>query len=272
MTDQKTPVTEYQETKEAAATARKQKEIDLWQTWKSNGMKPHHLEPLLKLYEGNLAQKTKLWKAPTVPASAFKMTLQEHLIDAFKSYDPSKGAALNTHVENRLHKAKRYNARMQNLAYLPEGQISGISPINKAFDILSEDLGRQPTDAEIAEHLRENNPRFSAITTKRVETIRRAQRKDVPGSSFESDPTPRTSNYEEEQIEIAAGILPQLFPNKPELHTLFGHVFGMNGHEKITSTTALAKKMGKTQQQVARMKTTLGNTLKEQMGLDAKEE
>lgn len=266
---QKNPLEEYAQSKEAAKDERKKKEIDLWHTWKTNGQKSEHLEPLMKLYEGNLAQKAKLWRAPSIPESAFKLTLQEHLIGAFKSYDPNRGAALNTHVENRLQKAKRYNARHQNLAYIPEGQIKGITPINRANDHLTEELGRPPTNEEIADHLTET---WEPITAKRVETIRRSQRKDIPGSSFEHDPVPRPSSYEQQQIEVAANILPQLFPDKPEMHLLFNHIYGTNDHEQISSTTALAKKLGKSMSQVSRMKTQLGSVLSKHMGLGSKEE
>lgn len=258
MTD---PIDKYVKTKEAARTARKQNEIDLWQHWKKNGEKPEHLEPLLKLYDPNLDFKAKMWKAPTVPKSAFKLELQDHLIKAFQSFDPDRNVALNTHVEMRLHKAKRYNVKNQNLAYIPEGQVSYISKINKAHDTLSEEYGRPPTSTEIADHL--------GMTPKRVETIQRAIRKDIPGSTFESEPpeTLRRTSYEEQQIAVASGILPHIFPDKPEMHTLFNYTFGTNEHPRVTSTNELAKKMGKSPSQISRMKTTMGNHLKDKMGL-----
>jgi len=268
----KNPAEEYFTAKEAAKEDRKKKELDLWHHWKNNGMQPQHLEPLLTMYGGTIAQKVKLWKAPRVPEAAFKLKLHEHMVDAFKTYDPNRGAALNTWVEGRLQKAKRFNARHQNIAYIPEGQIEHITPINKAIDHLTEELGREPTNAEISEHLNMQPGVRSPLTAKRVETIRQAQRKDIPSSAFESDPTPKGTNFEESQIEVASQVLPSLFPGKPEFHSLFNHIYGTNGHEKITSTTELAKKLGKNQQQIARMKTTLGNTLASSMGLRPEEE
>src|SRR5580658_8834831 len=137
---EKNPAQEYFQTKEAAREERKKKEIDLWQHWKSNGMKPEHAEPLFKLYEPVFAQKVRAWKAPRIPESAFRLKLQEAMITSMKTYDPSK-SALNTHIENGLKKVHRYNARGQNLAYIPEGQIEGIAPINKAIDVLTEEFG-----------------------------------------------------------------------------------------------------------------------------------
>lgn len=267
---QKNPVNDYFKTKEAAKEERKKKELDLWHHWKSNGMQAEHLEPLMKLYEPVLAQKTRMWRAPRVPEAAFKLALQENLVKAFQTYDPSRGAALNTHVENGLKKTIRYNARNQNLAYIPEGQIEKIAPIKMAIDHLTDEYGRAPTNQEIADHLNEHGK--DTISAQRVETIRKAQRFDIAGSSYESDPVPKPSSYEEQQIEVAANILPKLFPDQPHMHTLFHHIYGTNDHEKITSTTALAKKMGLNMSQISRMKTQMGKVLRENMGLSKEEE
>jgi DNA-directed RNA polymerase specialized sigma subunit len=257
------PIDEYLMAKTSARSQRAQNELHLWQKWKDSGEHPDHLQPLLEIYEPNLNYKasTRGWRAPNVPQAAFKLELQDHLIKAFQTYDPNRGAALNTHVETRLQKAKRYNVKNQNMAYIPEGQVKEISKIQQAHDHLSQELGRPPTHEEIAD--------YTGLRPKQVETIQRARRKDIPGSMFESDPleTQRRASYEEQQIHVVANTLPQMFPNKPEMHTLFNHIFGMNDHEKITSTGQLAKKMNKNQSQIARMKTQLGSTLQKQFGL-----
>src|ERR1700734_1448383 len=208
------PMTDYLQEKQAAKDQRKQHELDLWHQWKNNGQKPEHLEPLLALYEPNFKLKTRQSKAPNIPASAFKIALQERFIQALKTYDPSK-AALNTHVENNLRKVSRYNIRNQNLAYIPEDQVSKIAPILKAQDELEEELGREPTHQEIADHVSDSTGK--RITAQRVATVIKSQRKDIPGSAFESDPVPKPSNFEESQIAVAANILPTLFPGKPQL-------------------------------------------------------
>lgn len=263
------PLEEYAQAKEAQRETRKTKEIALWKTWKDEGEQPHHLQPLLKLYEPNIAFKVKQWKAPTIPESAFKAELQTHLIKAFESFDPDRGVALNTHVENRLHKAKRYNAKNQNLAYIPEGQIGSISPIEKAKNQLSEELGRDPTPQEIADHVNETAAPNKRLTAKRVEVVQRAIRRDIPGSMLggEAGSEGGETLYEEQQLEIAKNLLPHIFPNKPEFHTLFNYTFGTNGHAQILSTSELAKKMGKSQSQISRMKTQMGTTLQKEMGL-----
>lgn len=267
------PAEDYFTSKEAAKETRKEKELQLWQHWKDNGKQAEHLQPLLKLYDPVLGGKVRAWKAPNVPESAFKAELTTHLIKAFETYDPSRGAALNTHVEARLPKAMRYNNKHQNVGYIPEGQARYIGAIRKAQDTLNEEFGRDPTPHEIADHLQTiPDMDYRKLTAARVGTILDAVKRDVPMSKFETDPTEFAHSFEEQQIAVAQGILPSIFPNKPEMHELFNHTFGTNGFQKIQSTGVLAKKMGKSQSQISRMKTQMGATLRKHMGLNDQEE
>jgi DNA-directed RNA polymerase specialized sigma subunit len=266
------PVSNYFQLKEAAKVDRKAKEIQLWRHWKDNGEKPEHLQPLLKLYDPIVVQKTRMWKAKTVPEAAFKAELQTHIIKAFKNYDPNRGAALNTHVESRLHKAKRYNNRYQNLMYIPEGQSGKIGTLNKAKEKLQEELGREPSIEEIAHH--------TGMAAKRVKTIMDAQQFTVPmgrsageeSCDYGSGAETTAHQFQDAEIAIAQNILPTLFPGKPDIHQLFHYTFGTDGHPKISSTSVLAKKMGKSLSQISRMKTHMGMVLKSHMGLDDDDE
>ncbi len=253
--------------KEAASKAsRKANEMKLWHEWKASDEDPKKLQPLMKLYDGVLHKKMEAWKAPTVPAEAFKAELQTHLIKAFKTYDPNRGAALNTHVENCLHKAKRYNNRFCNVAYIPEGQSVMIGKINTAKSKLQEELGREPTHEEIGNHL--------GMNAKRVGTIIGAQKLFVPmGRSageesfdYRSGSEVTAHEFEDSQIAIARNILPQLFPKK-EHQDLFHHIFGSEGYKQMSSTSELAKKLGKSDSQISRMKKHVGQVLRQHMGM-----
>jgi DNA-directed RNA polymerase specialized sigma subunit len=264
------PLEDYKQSKEAEKAKRKKNELDLWQRWMDNGKKPEHLKPLLKLYEPVLAQKARQFRAKTVPESAFKAELQKHLINALEVYDPNRGAAINTHVENRLRKAMRYNNRYQNVAYIPEGQSGLIGALQRAQSELGEQLGREPTVNELSEHLGE--------TPKRISTVLKAVKRDVPmsrsgGENYDYSGGEHTGRqFEEQQIAVAQNILPEIFPNKPHLHATFNYVFGTNGYPKITHNGELAKKLGTTEQNSARWKTIVGDTLKKHMGLNAEED
>lgn len=262
---------EHLQAKEAAKTERREQELELWQRWKKT-QKPEHLEPLLKAYEPLFQMRMRQYRAPfSAPESAFKGELQTHFINALKTYDPDKGASLNTHVNYALRKAMRYNVKHQNLAYIPAGQAALIGPIGRAKEELTEQYGREPSAAEIASHLQGSGEKdFEGITPKRVETVLKAQRRDVPGSSLEGMDE-HFPSFEADQIAVAAQVLPDLFPDKPEMHELFHYTFGTKDHPQITSTGQLAKKMGKSDQQISHMKKQMGNTLRKFMGYGPEE-
>lgn len=281
MADEANPIEEYLETKEAAKEQRKHNELQMWEHWMNNGQQPEHLAPLLKAYEPVLAQKARQWKPRMVPEPAFHAELQTHAIKAFQSYDPTRGAALNTHVIGRLKKALRYGNLHANMGYLPEGQSAFIGPITKAKEILQEELGREPTAHEIHAQLQQDPDQdYRKLTPQRIETIQANMFKDIPmsrsggadaGYDYSASPNAAPHAFEEQQIAVAQNILPEIFPNKPDIHELFHYTFGTNGYPQVSSTGELAKRMNKTAPQISRMKSIMGATLKKHMGLDEDE-
>ena len=269
------PLEAYAHEKNAAQAKRKENEVALWRRWMDNGQKPEHLEPLLKAYAPIFAQKMRAYRAPsTGPESAFKGEIEKHFIAALKSYDPTRGAAINTHVEQRLKKVMRYNNRYQNLAYIPEGQSKYIGKLQKAQTELKEELGREPTHKEIADHL--------GMPVKTVTTVFKSVRKDSPmshgggpdmdGFNYDVGGEGNARGFEDQQIALASTILPTIFPGKPDLHLVFDHVFGTNGKKQVQSTGALAKILGKSEPQVSRLKTTMGDLLRKHMGIGEENE
>jgi len=234
------PVDSYFDEKQKRASSRQQEDIDLWQTWKKKP-KPQTLEPLLKRFDPMFGQRVRMWKAPNVQESAFRAHLSGQAIKAIESYDPNRGASLNTHVANRLKKSLRFVHQTQNLAYIPEAKVSLIGPIHSAEDELSEQFGRDPTHAEIASHL--------GLTAKQVKEVRQAQIKDVIGTTFETDPVPHVSPREREVLSL---LRPSL---KTDEQKVFDHVFGYGGKQQINSTSELAKKLNKSPSQISRLKT-----------------
>jgi len=236
------PLEDFLETKEAAMQQKRELEMNQLQTWKRT-QDPEHLAPLLKSYEPILNQKLRQFKAPSVSEAAFKAELQKHLIGAFESYDPGRGAMLSTHVENRLRKAQRYNNKYQNLAYIPEGQTQYIGKIQKAQDELQEQFGRAPTHSEIGDHL--------GMSPKRVSKIIGAQRRDIPASTFESDPTEVAMHRDQEVVNLLSYNL------TADEKQVFNHIFGQEGAQRLSSTNDIAARIGKSPSQVSRLRSAI---------------
>ena len=255
MSDDQTPLDEALDAKEKVAAQRRAKDTQMWEQWKADP-NPDNLRPLMKRIEPILRSKVQMWKAPGVNEAAFKANLRIHAMDAFHSFDPTK-AGLRTHLENRLKKSMRFNVQQQNYAYIPEAKAGRIGDISRATDELTEDLGRIPTPQEIATQL---NPTLSGrqqLTGQKVQQIQGAQFGDVIGSSFESDSAPRAISREREVVGLLRPAL------NADQQSVYDHLYGVNGKQKTTSTTQLAKLLGKSPSQVSRLRTAILNKFKE---------
>ena len=236
------PVESFLQTKEAAVQKKRDWEHNQLQLWKQT-QDPEHLQPLIQSYAPVINNKVRQFKAPSVNEAAFKAELTRHLIGAFESFDPSRGAQLATHVENRLRKAQRYNAKYQNVAYIPEGQSSHIGKINRATNELTEQFGRPPTHNEIADHL--------SMSPKLVSKVIGSQRRDVRASSFENDPTEIAMHRDQEVLDLLEYNL------TPDEKAVFSHIFGKNGAQKTDSTNVIAQRLNKSPSQISRLRTSL---------------
>jgi len=236
------PVDDFLSTKEAARQQQRQDELQHLMRWKQT-QDPAHLEPLIKAYEPLVAQKVRQWKAPAVQEDAFRAELQKHMIKAFQTFDPSRGAQLPTHVENNLRKALRYNNKFQNVAYIPEGQTKHIGAIQRAQNSLTEELGRDPTHDELADHL--------GMPLKQVTKILTNMRKDVPASVFETDPTEVAMHRDQEVLDL----LPYNLTTDEK--KVFNHIFGREGAPQISETNHIATALGKSPSQISRLRTSI---------------
>ncbi len=220
----------------------------LWQAWKADPT-PQNMHPLVQRFEPVFQQKMQEFKAPNVNPAAFQARAKTLAIEAFHTYDPNRGAALNTWVHHKLEKLKRFNIQHQNMAYLPEAKAGHIGRIQSAQEELLDNLGRPPTSHEIADYLNPSLSKRQQLKPHVVDQILLAAgQKDVIGSEFESDPAPRQTTREREVIGLLRPALP------PEQQVVFDHLYGMNNKPRITSTNDLARHLGKSPSQISRLR------------------
>lgn len=239
----RTPIDDALLEKTKVANARQEREMEHWQAWTASGFKPVKLEPLLDSYNTLIKRKAVEFGGglPMVPKEALEAEITKHVIGAFKTYDPNRGASLLTHVYRRMTKARRFVTQHQNVAYLPEAQAYSVGKIQRAENALTDDFGRPPTKQELADYV--------GMPVKKLVTIQRAAVKDIPASTLESDPFPRTGPRHQEVLSL----LPQvLTPDEKQVFDLIYHPTS-----PVTSTTTLASRLGKNQSQVSRLKSSI---------------
>lgn len=102
---------------------------------------------------------------PMIKGRARAMTL-----DAMDGYDPSRGK-LSTHVYSHLRGLKRYNARAKQLVSVPERVVLDRMAVERSSTSLADELGREPTEDELADH--------SGLPARRIRHVR-----SFPGATW----------------------------------------------------------------------------------------
>jgi DNA-directed RNA polymerase specialized sigma subunit len=130
---------------------RQQRDLDLWKEWKKTNS-PAVLQQLLSGLAPLLNREISKWDT-TVPRPALESKARLLAVEALKNYDPSRGAAVGTHVASRIRKLSRHVYPYQNVARLPENQQLLYNTFQVAQNRLVDSLGRDPTHEELADEL-----------------------------------------------------------------------------------------------------------------------
>lgn len=129
----------------------KQRDLDLFNKWKTTKDKRAMADLVKSLHPIVYSEVRRA--SGTLPESALSAEAKYWTVRAIQTYDPSKGTALSSHVTNYLPKVRRLNYKYQNVARLPENVHLEHSTLTKAISHLEEELNREPTDEEIAQHV-----------------------------------------------------------------------------------------------------------------------
>lgn len=132
-------------------TTRQQEDLELWGEWKKT-KSPVTLELLLNHLAPLINREVGKWGA-TVPRVALESKARVLTIRALEEYDPHRGAAIGTHVTNRLRKLSRFVYPYQNVARLPENKQLLFNTFQVAQNKLYDEHGRDPTVEEISDEL-----------------------------------------------------------------------------------------------------------------------
>lgn len=138
-----------------------QKDIALWREWKRtpNSMT---LQRILDQLNPVIQRAVNQWSG-TLARAALELEAKSLAREALDTYRASGGASLATHVTNRLKKLSRISYQHQNLARIPEYQLRKYHTFTTAQAQLQDELGRDPTEHELADQLAWSVPAVSAF-------------------------------------------------------------------------------------------------------------
>jgi len=216
---------------------RKADELTLYHEWKQTQSPKayHELYTSMKPLIYDAAKKAS--NGSNVPESAHQIWAAQNFYDALRTYKPTMGTALNTHVYNAVHqKAKRLNYLYQNLGHIPEPRAMQIGLYQNIHENMRSDLGREPSAAEVADKL--------SWGVKDVVNIQKELQKEMAMDLGAEEHGVFESSVDDEILDYI------YYELNPEEQLVYSYVFGKHGKPRMVKANkkvdfeGIAKKVG----------------------------
>lgn len=123
--------------------------MKLFEDYKA-GRKAAKLE-LLQSLNPLLQHQVRKFENSGLPRPALELEAKRLASQAIDTYDPNKGAKLNTHVVNYGKKMSRFVTSYQNVGHIPEPRALMIGKYQTIFENIESDKGREPTIIELSD-------------------------------------------------------------------------------------------------------------------------
>lgn len=217
------------------------RDIELWREWKRSPS-PMNLQRVMDQLEPLIQSEVNRWQG-SLPRATLEIEAHRLAVEALKTYRPTGGAKLSTHVMNRLKKLSRLVYSHQNIARIPEHKVLQSHTFNSARMTLENSLGREPTSDELADELK--------WTRTQVERQQEAQR----GTYIASLPPPLIFDKPSEETGVVDFVYHGLDPKKKKV---FEDITGYGGN-KVLSNAEIMRKHNLTQGQLSYIRRDLTN-------------
>jgi DNA-directed RNA polymerase specialized sigma subunit len=227
-----------------ATTTRQQSDMEAWKTWKTKPTDAH-ASALLAQVSPLIHKEVNKW-AGTLARPLLETEGKRLAMQAFHSYDPSKGTAIGTHVVNQLQRMSRLSYANQNVARLPENKMLLFHGYHVAHSELADALGRAPNVDELADRLGWPVDKVAEYRT----SIGRKELLESGGLFDSGDAGLYDADKQEHVVDFIHHDL------TPTQKTIFEHLTGYGGAETL-SNQEIQKKLNMTQGQYSYAKAKL---------------
>jgi len=227
---------------------RKSDDVAAWHEWSQN-QTPANMDRVLRQLNPIIQSEVNRWQG-TLARPLLEIEAKRLAAEAVPSYNPNMGAALATHVTNRLRKLSRISYTHQNVARIPEYQTIQYHTYQSAKTGLENQLGREPTGAELAQELKWSRPYLARFQT----SMRR--------EFLESGEPPPMFDAPSDDAQTIDFIYNDLGPQQQKI---FEHTTGYMG-APVLSNPKLMKALNMTQGQLSYQKRLLANKIKDVTG------
>lgn len=192
---------------------------------------------------------------PLITSRARAMTLE-----GLASYDPAKGK-LKTHVYNHLLGLKRVNRKQTNIVRAPERVQYDRANLDDATRQLGDELGREPTDGELADRTGFSVRRMSRVRSYNPAASEGAVSDPETGAGF-------SGNVSSPGEDVGAAWRQIVYDDLDPYHQkVMELALGLNGRRQI-SNQAIAAKMGRSPGAISQAKGRIQKLIDEGDELD----
>lgn len=230
------------------AGTRSEEDSQLWLLW-NKSRSPADLQKLMKQMEGLIISNVARWRI-RVPRSSLRAEAERLSVRAFETYDPNNigRASLATHVNIYLQKLHAFASKYGDISKRPEDRFAGARRFNETEEHLRTQLRREPTAAEVADHMKIP---ISEVGRYRLENIKTLTERDaIELSSIQViDPAKR---YALEAV---------YYDLTPDEKLVYEHIKGRAGRRKTDSTGEIARLIKMTASKVSRLKKGIAKKL-----------
>jgi RNA polymerase sigma factor (sigma-70 family) len=198
----------------------------------------------------NLVQfRVNQFRGAAVPPAAMMGFANAQVMKAFNTYNPSKGASLQTHINWHLKKVQTFVVENQNLGKIPDQRVNNITEFKTAKSDLKEELGHEPDSLTLAEHL--------GWSQKEVARMESEQRKDLI-ESLSPEVDSLKELYSAREREVLRYIHYDLTPDE---RLVFEYSLGLYGKPQL-SATDIAKQLNISKPRVSRIRKKIDQKLR----------
>jgi DNA-directed RNA polymerase specialized sigma subunit len=222
---------------------KKQDELTIFQSWKKTQDKKHFqdlynsMKPLIH----RAAEKAAY--GSNIPESAHKAYAAQAFYDSLRTFQPTSGASLQTHVFGSVHnKVKRLNYEYQNMGKMPEPRAVMVGKFQTELENMKNDLGREPSAAEMSDHMN--------LPLKQIVNLQKEIRKDLSMGQGTEEVAVSEGSVED---EFAAYLYYELTPEEKVVYEYITGHYGkprMVKGNNVIDFAGIAMRMGVSESKV----------------------
>ena len=223
-------------------------EKNLWMEWTGNGQMDNddRAFQLMTSFQPLIHSQVNKFRNSGLPPSVLGAEGQRLAFDALKSYNPNKGAALNTHIINNMRNIHRLVQQNQQVGKIPEARGMKMVTYKNVRSNLEDQISREPSVDEMADAMG-----WSLAETDRMEREIHGELTTgkIEGAEFYGEANTRANK----DIETMRYLYKELFGNDK---VIFEHTFGYGG-KPILNNKDIAVKLHTNEMAITRAKRKL---------------